>query len=138
MFLAVSQINTSGSPIGNIKSYEISTVVNRSNSTNPSNPTNPSIQVGAVLDSTKTPALDSGGLVKDSSKSNWSSGTDGRIVDKGGVGEVLLKRSEPRNIFTNLEDSNLMAESNKFETSNEKITPELLGLAPGDMGRRIS
>jgi len=120
MYLAVSQINTSGSPIGNIKSYEL---------------TNISTAV-QVVDSTNTPALDSNDLIKDSSKSSWSSGADGNKVDKGGVGEVLLKRDKARNIFTNLRDPNLMSESNEFATSNEKLTPELLGLAPGDTVER--
>lgn len=136
MYLAVSEINTSGSPIGNIKSYEISAVDNGSNSTNPSNPTDPSNPGVQVVDSTKAPALDSNNLLKDSSKSSWSSGADGNKVDKGGVGEVLLKRDKARNIFTNLRDPNLMAESNKFATSNEKVTPELLGLAQGDTVQR--
>jgi type IV pilus assembly protein PilY1 len=54
------------------------------------------------------------------------------VVNKGGIGEVLLLRDKPRDIFTYLEDSNLTAESNVFDISNEKITPELLGLAAGD------
>jgi type IV pilus assembly protein PilY1 len=149
MYLAVSQTNTSGPPIGNIKSYEVSTAnasntsntstsnIHISNSTNISAANTTNVSTGVqVLDSTKTPALDSNNLIKDSSKSNWSSGTDGKQVDKGGVGEVLLSRTKLRNIFTNFGDSNLMSESNEFSTSNEKITPELLGLAPGDTAGR--
>ncbi len=50
----------------------------------------------------------------------------------GGVGEVLLKRKEPRKLFTDLGDPNLTAASNAFTTENQKITPELLGFAPKD------
>jgi type IV pilus assembly protein PilY1 len=53
-------------------------------------------------------------------------------VDKGGVGEVLLTRSKRRHLFTYLGDSSLTAESNAFKTSNEEITPEVLGLSPKD------
>jgi type IV pilus assembly protein PilY1 len=149
MYLAVSQTNTSGPPIGNIKSYEVSTAnasntsntstsnIHISNSTNISAANTTNVSTGVqVLDSTKTPALDSNNLIKDSSKSSWSSETDGKQVDKGGVGEVLLKRDKARNIFTNFGDSNLMSESNEFATSNEKITPELLGFAQGDTVQR--
>ena len=115
--MAVSQNVAGSSPIGNIKSYEVSTTQDSS----------AAVQVGEVLDSTKTSALDTNNLIKDSSISNWSSQTDGMQVDKGGVGEVLLKRSEPRHLFTNLGDSNLTAESNAFTTSNEQITPEIVG-----------
>lgn len=128
IYLAVSEINPEGPPAGNIKRYELTTLTNVTT-------TNGSTGV-QVVDSTKTPALDSNNLLKDSSKSNWSSGTDGNQVKKGGVGEVLLKRDKARNIFTNLRDSNLMSESNEFSTSNEKITPELLGLAQGDTAGR--
>jgi type IV pilus assembly protein PilY1 len=126
LYTAVSEMNTGGPSIGNIKKYEVLTVTNASNPSDSSNPIN-TVQ---FLDSAKTSALDSNNLIKDSSKSYWSSQADGMQVDKGGVGEVLLRRSQPRRIVTNLGDSNLMAESNAFKTSNEEITPELLGLGP--------
>ena len=124
LYMAVSEMSAAGSSIGNIKKYEVST---RETS---SNPINPGVQVGEVLDSEKNAALDTNNLIKDSSRSHWSSQSDGRQVDKGGVGEVLLTRFKRRNLFTNLGDSSLTAESNGFRTSNEKITPELLGLGP--------
>jgi type IV pilus assembly protein PilY1 len=40
--------------------------------------------------------------------------------------------SKRRHLFTYLGDSSLTAESNAFKTSNEEITPELLGLGPKD------
>ena len=103
-------------PIGNIKKYEISS----------------SPPQGEVLDSTKSPALDSVNQIKETTQSFWSSQADGGKVDKGGVGEVLITSSDPRNIFTYLGDSMLTADSNKFSVQNNKITPELLGLAPED------
>jgi type IV pilus assembly protein PilY1 len=127
-------VNADGSPIGNLKSYEISAADNGSNPTNPSNPTNSSNIV--IVDTTHTSALDTNNQIKESARSFWSSDIDGKKVDKGGVGEVLLSRSKPRNIFANIEDSNLMTDSNAFSVSNQKITPELLGLSPGDVAGR--
>ena len=133
VYLAVSQTNSDRGPIGNVKKFEVSIAANPVNSTNSSNPINPSVQ---VVDATGNPALDSGGLVSVAARSFWSSRTDGMQVNRGGVGEVLVSRSEPRHIFTYLGNPNLMSESNQFATSNEKITPELLGLAPGDAAGR--
>jgi len=132
MYLATYEINAESLPSGNIKKYGLSSVENASNSTNPSNPSNPDVQIGEVLDSTKTHVLDSNNQIKDSAKSYWSSQADGKQVNIGGVGEVLLKRKEPRKLFTGLGNPNLTAVSNAFTTENQKITPELLGLAPKD------
>ena len=138
MYLATYEMNTEGPPSGNIKKYEVSIKENPTNASNISNDPNVSagIPVGEVLDSNQTPALDSNNQIKDSAKSYWSSEADGKQVTKGGAGEVLLRRTEPRKLFTDLGDSNLTAESNAFNTSNTKITPELLGLAPKDVVER--
>lgn len=148
VYVAVSEISSEG-PIGNLKKYEVvpltNTVVttnstNSSNSTNPSNSSNPinssNSTNSVVVDTTKTPVLDSNNQIKDSSKSSWSSSADGKKVDEGGVGEVLLKRDKPRKLFTNIETTNLMSESNEFAIENEKLTPEMLGLATGDTSER--
>jgi len=128
IYLAASQITGSGLPIGNIKKYEL---------TNSTNVTTTNVSTGVqVVDATSTPVLDSSNQIKDSSKSAWSSSADGNQVKKGGVGGVLLTRTESRNIFTYLGNPNLMSESNEFATSNEKITPELLGFASGDTVNR--
>jgi len=120
------EMNTEGVPSGNIKKYQVAATTNSSSS----------VEVGEVLDSTKTPALDSNNQIKDSAKSYWSSEPDGREVTKGGAGEVLLRRIEARKLFTNLGDSNLTAASNAFTVQNQKITPKTLGLARGDtLGR---
>lgn len=133
-FFGLAYENADGSPIGNLKSYEISAVDNGGNPTNPSNPNNPSTIV--VVDATKTSALDANNQIKESARSFWSSEADGKQVDKGGVGEVLLSRTKSRNIVTNIEGPNLISESNEFAIENGKLTPELLGLAPKDMAGR--
>jgi type IV pilus assembly protein PilY1 len=119
MYLAVYEMNTEAPPSGNIKKYEVATETNSLTG----------VEVGEVLDATKTPALDSNSQIKDSAKSYWSSEADGMQVTKGGVGEVLLRRTEPRKLFTNLGNPNLTAASNAFTTENQRITPRLLGLA---------
>ena len=118
MYLAMYEMNAEGPPSGNIKKYEVATETNSLMG----------VEVGEVLDSTKTPVLDSNNQIKDSAKSYWSSEADGKQVTKGGAGEVLLRRTEPRKLFTNLGDPNLTAASNTFTTENQKITPKLLGL----------
>jgi type IV pilus assembly protein PilY1 len=139
LYVAVSEMNATGPSIGNIKKYEVSTSgdpINSSNPNNSSNSSNPGVPVGGILDAGKTPALDTDNLIKESSRSHWSREADGRQVDKGGVGEVLLTRSKRRNLFTNLGDSDLTSETNAFSTSNEELTPELLGLGPKDQLER--
>jgi type IV pilus assembly protein PilY1 len=126
MFLAMYETNVGSPPSGNLKKYEVATTATiETNSLT-------GVEAGEVLDSTKTPVLDSNNQIKDSARSYWSSEADGRQVTKGGAGEVLLKRKEPRKLFTDLGDPNLTAASNAFTTENQKITPELLGLAPKD------
>lgn len=138
MYMVVSETSVQGSPIGNIKKYEVSAAVDPNDSTNSINPTNSSNSINPViLDSTNTPALDSNNVIKDSSKSDWSSEADGREIDKGGLGEVLLKRNMPRNIFTFLGDANLTAESNAFDTSNKNLTTNLLGVGPSERDKLI-
>jgi len=138
MYMVVSETSVQGSPIGNIKKYEVSAAVDPNDSTNSINPTNSSNSINPViLDSTNTPALDSNNVIKDSSKSDWSSEADGREIDKGGLGEVLLKRNMPRNIFTFLGDANLTAESNAFDTSNKNLTANLLGVGPSERDKLI-
>jgi len=138
MYMVVSETSVQGSPIGNIKKYEISTAVDPNDSTNTSNPINSSNSINpVVLDSTNTPALDSNNVIKDESKSSWSSEADGREIDKGGLGEVLLKRNAPRNIFTFLGDTNLTADPNAFDTSNKKLTANLLGVGPSERDKLI-
>jgi len=145
VYVAVSEISSEGEAIGNVKRYELNntngstannTNITSTNYTNiiATNDTNGSTVV-QVVDSSKTPILDTNNQIKESSKSAWSSSADGKNVDKGGVGEVLLKRVNPRKILTNIEatnSTNLTTELHEFSTSNEKITPEMLGLSSED------
>ena len=146
IYIATYDQNTGSMPIGNVKQYEVSsnigvqtetqtatqTTTQTGTQTIVQTPTQTVVQTVDVLDSTKSPALDTNNQIKDSSQSIWSSQTDGNKVDSGGVGGVLATRTTSRNIFTYLGDSNLTAESNAFTTQNQKITSELLGLASGD------
>jgi len=131
LYVAVSEMSASGPSIGNIKRYEVATTEDPTNPSNPSNPGN-SIKIGQVLDASKTAALGSDSLIKESSRSHWSREADGRQVDKGGVGELLVSRSKRRNLYTYLGDSELTSGSNAFSTSNGELTAELLGLGPKD------
>ncbi|MDI6762080.1 MAG: PilC/PilY family type IV pilus protein [Thermodesulfobacteriota bacterium] len=70
--------------------------------------------------------------ISEDARSYWSSMADGEDVEKGGVGEILQKRSASRNIYTYLGNTNLSDISNAFSTSNNAITPTLLGLSAGD------
>jgi type IV pilus assembly protein PilY1 len=158
IYVASYDQNTDGMPVGNVKQYELSpnvgvqtetqTAAQTTQQTGTQTPTQPTAEVGTqtttqtptqtvvqtvdVLDSTKSPVLETNNPIKDSSQSTWSSQPDGNKVDSGGVGGVLATRTTSRNIFTYLGDSNLTAESNAFTTQNQKITSELLGLASGD------
>jgi type IV pilus assembly protein PilY1 len=128
VYVAVSEITSDGEAIGNVKKYELT------NNTNGST-------VVQIVDANNTPVLDSNNQIKESSTSAWSISAVWKKVGKGkgGVGEVLLSRTKPRNIFTNIEttnSTNLMNESNEFAIENEKLTPEMLGLATGDTSER--
>ncbi len=138
IYVVVSETAVEGFPFGNIKKYEISTMQKASNFSNSaeSNSSNNPARI-QVVDSMKSLALDSNNVIKDSAKSQWSSHPDGKEIDKGGVGEVLLTRNKPRNIFTFLGDINLKAESNAFEGKNEKLTSSLLGVGPTERDRLI-
>lgn len=127
IYMVISETDVEGSPIGNIKKYEVAMEEDKSTRT----------VVGRVLDSNSTHALDSNHVIKDTSKSMWSFQVDGREIDKGGIGEILLKRNTPRKIFTFLGDTNLKAESNAFDTSNKMLTANLLGVGPSERDKLI-
>jgi type IV pilus assembly protein PilY1 len=146
VYVASYDLNTNDMPIGNVKQYEVSpsvgvqietqtasqTTQQMGSQTLTQTPTQAVVQTVDVLDSTKSPALDTDNQIKDSAQSAWSSQPDGNKVDSGGVGGVLAARTTTRNIFTYLGEPNLTAQSNAFTTQNQKITADLLGLAPED------
>lgn len=155
VYVVVSESpNVEGSPIGNLKSYDITPPADQGSSSNTSEPTSSQSEqtstegsttsgestasnTPVVVDSTNTEALDSENQIKDSSQSKWSSQPDGKQIDKGGVGEKLLKREKPRKIMTFLGDTNLSSASNSFDVSNEKLTSEILGVSETEREKLI-
>jgi len=110
---------------GNIKKYGIATEKSGD------------IEIGDILDANDALVMDSYSRIKDGAQSYWSPEPDGEYVRRGGVGEILLRRTEPRNIYTYLGTStDLTADSNAFRLDNNAITPEMLGLpSPDTTGR---
>jgi len=152
VYVVVSETpSVEGSPIGNLKSYDITSpsdssssaddsssssgLTNTSNTSSSTDTSNSNTPV--VVDSTNTPALDSNGEIKDNATSEWSSQPDGKEITKGGVGEKLVKRNKPRKIYTYLGDANLTATSNSFDISNEKLTSTILGVSESEREKLI-
>ncbi|CAG0941386.1 Type IV pilus biogenesis factor PilY1 [Anaerolineae bacterium] len=66
------------------------------------------------------------GTFRDGAKSFWSESVDGSFVDKGGVGEMLLKTpANSRKIYTVLPAGTNLVE---FTTTNTNITATMLGV----------
>jgi type IV pilus assembly protein PilY1 len=127
MYLAMFKPTMKSFWKGNIKKYGIATT------------TSGDKNIGDILDATGALAMDAENKIKESAKSYWSSAADGGEVELGGAGEVLLKRSSARNIYTYLETNvNLTDSSNRFALTNPAITPAKLGLAPNDDAGRAS
>jgi len=128
MYLAMFKPSKKSFWKGNIKKFGISTE------------NSGEIKIGDILDATGQPAMvyeETITKIKDTSKSYWSSEPDGEDVERGGVGEVLLKRASARNIYTYLGTSvNLNDSSNAFILSNTGITPAILGLSNNDFSGR--
>jgi type IV pilus assembly protein PilY1 len=94
------------------------------------------IHRGDILDVNDNRATDDEGHILDTAVSFWGSGDpDGGDTELGGVGEVLLDRTIARNIYTYLNlTTDLAHPANEFNITN--ITPEMLGLDPGDTSER--
>jgi len=127
MYLAMFKPTPNSFWKGNIKKYGIAT-----ESTTDCN--SASVNIGDVLDVRGCLVIDpSNNNIKTAAKSYWSTIDDGDDVEKGGVGEILKNREPARNIYTYLGSNvNLSDSSNVFSTSNNAITPTLLGLSAGD------
>jgi type IV pilus assembly protein PilY1 len=131
IYLALFKPSQTGMWKGNIKKYGVAQTMNPFTRTN----------VGDILDVGGRNALDSQGNFYPSSKSFWSSIADGGEVELGGVGEVLLKRTTARKIYTFLpgdpgdetDDLNTSTDLtnswNAFATTNSRVTPSLLGVS---------
>ncbi len=124
IYLAFFKPEANGMWNGNIKKFGVQQV----------DDTSSGLHKGEIVDSNGSKALDSNGQFYSTARSFWTTAAmDGGEVEQGGVGEVLLKRTSARNIYTyfytqvNLNDS-----SNAFTTGNASITPTVLGLLAGD------
>ncbi|MCJ7784907.1 MAG: hypothetical protein MUP41_13320, partial [Desulfobacterales bacterium] len=105
---------------GNIKKYQID-------------------DAGDIRDATGVLAIDPGSnQFYQAIQSYWTvadvgfNGQDGGDAEKGGVGQMLMKRdfaTNPRKIYTYLGNSALTHSSNAFTKANGLITPARLGLA---------
>jgi type IV pilus assembly protein PilY1 len=121
MYLAMFKPTRTGFWQGNLKKYGI---VTENSGT---------LKVGDIIDVSNTPVMDGDNKIKESAKSYWSSVPDGGEVEKGGVGEALLKRTTARKIYTYLgTNTDLTDASNAFGLSNSQITPTKLGLNLND------
>ncbi len=90
---------------------------------------------GDVVDRYGARATNSDGSLRENSVSFWSPGPDGGEVERGGAGEVLMNRTDPRNIFTYTGSSaNLTDTTNLFSASNAEVSAAMLGL-PDDIER---
>ena len=136
MYLAMFKPTLKSFWKGNIKKYGIASVGSGN------------IKAGDILDANGSPAMIEETYavddreykivkISDDARSYWSSTADGEDVEKGGVGEVLLRRTTARKIYTYLGTNvNLTDSSNAFSLSNSEITPQKLGLQNNeDAGR---
>ena len=105
---------------GNLKRYEIKG--------------NPAV----IVDANDNPAVDAAtGFFSDTSKSFWSSVTDGNDVTKGGTVEQLSLAN--RNVYTYTGTSNNLADdSNKLVETNDAVTKDMLGIASKDDAYRTT
>lgn len=90
---------------------------------------------GQLLDANGAAATDADGQILPGARSYWDTVASGSAVSKGGVGEILLNRATPRNIYTNTTTVipagglDLTAAAHAFKTSNAALTQAMLGAA---------
>jgi len=143
IYLALFKPSATGMWKGNIKKYGVAQTMNPFTRTN----------VGDILDVSNKKAVDAQGNFYPSSKSFWSSVGDGGEVELGGVGDVLLRRTTARKIYTLLpgDDSDLdklagdsdtsfdLTNSwNAFTTTNDRLTASTLGVLDADKNNLIN
>lgn len=129
MFLAMFKPTEKSFWKGNIKKFGISEA----------NDPSKGVLVGDVLDKNSNPAITSTNEIKKEAVSYWSETADGGEVEAGGVGEVLLKRTTARKIYTYLGINTDLTDSsnaNAFDKGNTSITPQKLGLDSDDITGR--
>jgi type IV pilus assembly protein PilY1 len=109
---------------GNIKKFGIATQDDYANG----------IERGDILDKNGTGATDDSGYIYETSISYWGTEQDGGETEAGGVGQLLLDRTSERNIYSILcgdyaHHRPFTHAHNAFAINNNRITPELLGVA---------
>jgi type IV pilus assembly protein PilY1 len=90
------------------------------------------IQQGDILDVNGDRATDEAGHILTGAVSFWGSSlADGGETEAGGVGEVLLNRTTPRNLYTWIDQSQhpLTHPNNAFAKTNPGLTSGMLGAA---------
>lgn len=101
---------------GNLKKYQVS-------------------EDGDLLDATGAAATNDEGEILPGAQSYWDSTASGSAVSKGGVGEILLNRASPRNIYTNTTTTipsgglDLTGSAHAFTIANAAVTQAMLGAA---------
>ena len=83
---------------------------------------------GHLLDASGGAATNAEGDILPTAQSYWDSTPSGSGVSRGGVGEVLMNRTSPRNIYTNLTGTDLTAAANHFAKTNADVTAALLAV----------
>jgi len=111
---------------GNIKKYRIATGSDEVLG----------IEPGDVVDTNGHKATDDMGRILDTAVSFWGNEADGGETEYGGVGEVLLNRATPRDIYTWIDTAErpLNHPNNAFSKTNPRLTHDML-LAADDTER---
>ncbi len=84
---------------------------------------------GDLISPSGAPATATDGSLLPESASYYDSTPSGGAVTRGGVGELLVRRSTPRNIYTYLGNADLTAAANAFQPENTAIDKTLLAVA---------
>ncbi len=92
------------------------------------NDTSLGIKKGDILDSNGIKATNDMGEILETSVSYWNTTEDGGETDMGGVGEVLLKRTSPRNLYSFIDQNrhHLTDPNNSFSKTNPQLTKTML------------
>jgi type IV pilus assembly protein PilY1 len=119
LYLALFKPQAHSMWLGNIKMYGVAQSDSAANYVK-----------GDILDRNNQKAL-SGSNFLTASISYWNTTQDGGEVEKGGAGQVLLNRTQARNIYTYFAAKNnvvITSNDHAFTTSNSSITLGTLGL----------
>lgn len=91
-----------------------------------------SLANGQLLDVNDNPAVDANtGFFSSSSRSFWSSSTDGNTAQRGGAASQLPGYAS-RKLYTNIAGNNLAAAANAVSVANAGLTAAMIGAPPAD------